>query len=96
MPIILTKNIQIEIPTVSTFAQSLQEKINAKKKNSNQSFETLPVRNVLKSEMKLFECSDQKGECLKKVDLALKNIAPTSIGKKYAWKNSILHTIPFV
>ena len=38
----------------------------------------------------------QKGELLTKVDLALKNISPTSIGKKYAWKNSILHTMPFV
>ena len=87
---------KIEISTASTFAQSLQEKINAKKKktNSNQSAETLPIKNVLKSEMKLFECSGQKGELLTKVDLTLKNISPTSIGKIF--KNSALHTIPFV
>ena len=82
---------KIEISTASTFAQSLQEKINAKKKNSNQSAETLPLKNVLKSEMKLYEISGQKGELLTKVDLTLKNISPTSIGK--IWKNSILHTI---
>ena len=87
---------KIEISTASTFAQSLQEKIAKKKKNSNQSVETLPIKNVLKSEMKLFECSGQKGELLTKVELALKNISPSSIGKKYDWKNSILHTIPFV
>ena len=85
---------KIEISTASTFAQSLQEKINAKKKNSNQSAETLPLKNVLKSEMKLYEISGQKGELLTKVDLTLKNISPTSIGKIF--KNSALHTIPFV
>ena len=41
------------------------------------------IKNVLKSEMKLYECSGQKGELLTKVDLSLKNISPTSIGKRF-------------
>ena len=84
---------KIEISTASTFAQSLQEKINAKKKKTpNTSVETLPIKNVLKSEMKLYECSGQKGELLTKVDLSLKNISPTSIGKRFG---KIVYYIPY-
>lgn len=79
---------EIEIQTASTFAQSLQQKID--KKTTPKISEVVPTKKSLKSEMNLFEATNgqQKGENLQKLFLVLKNIAPTSIASEQAFSIS--------
>ena len=74
------------VPTASTFAQSLQEKIRAKTAPKNVD-ETETLAQTLKSEMRLFEATKgkQMGENLQKLFVMLKNIAPTSIASEQSF-----------
>ena len=76
------------VPTVSTFAQNLQNKINMK--TTRKAAEGLPTKKSLKSEMQLFEATngEQRGENLTKLFMVLKNIAPTSIASEQAFSIS--------
>ena len=74
-----------EVPTVSTFAQNLKNKISLKKTPKIR--DAISIKKSLKSEMQLFEATngEQRGECLSKLFLVLKNIAPTSIACERAF-----------
>ena len=51
------------------------------RKTAPKTSEDVSIKKSLKSEMALFEATNgkQKGECLQKVELVVKNISPTSI-----------------
>ena len=74
-----------EVKTASTFAQSLQEKIKAKRGPKIK--EGQSIEKTLKSEMKLFEATNgqQRGDLLQKLFVILKNIAPTSIASEQSF-----------
>ena len=76
-----------EVQTVKTFAQNLQEKIEMKTTPAK-ACEIVPSKKSLKSEMALFEATNQKGELLQKLFLVLKNISPTSIFSEQAFSIS--------
>ena len=65
--------------TAATFADNLQQKIDQKLAPK---ITEAPIKKSLKTEMNLFEATNQKGDYLKMIDAALKNIAPTSIGSE--------------
>ena len=79
-----------EVPTVKTFAQNLQEKIEMKTTPKPLDISPSNTKILLKSEMALFEATQgqQRGELLTKLFLALKNIAPTSIASEQAFSVS--------
>ena len=78
------------VPTVKTFAQNLQEKIEMKTTPKPLDISPSNTKKLLKSEMALFEATQgqQRGELLTKLFLALKNIAPTSIASEQAFSVS--------
>ena len=77
---------EIAVPTAATFAQNLQNKINMKTTSKNR--DVLPSSKSLKAEMKMYEATGEKGESLKKLELVLKNISPTSIYSEQAFSIS--------
>ena len=72
------------VSTASTFADNLQQKIDAKLTPKTSE---IPIKKSLKTEMALFEATGgkQMGEYLKMLKDALKNIAPTSIACEQAF-----------
>ena len=79
---------EVEMQTALTFAESLQQEID--RKTAPKTSEDVSIKKSLKSEMALFEATNgkQKGECLQKVELVVKNISPTSIYSEQAFSLS--------
>ena len=57
-------------------------------KTTSKNHDVVPSSKSLKAEMKLYETTGEKGESLKKLELVLKNISPTSIYSEQAFSIS--------